>query len=124
MGNAFHSTGGRVGFCRRIAWDRPSPTLVTCPTMPATELVHPDEMRPLSVNEYKRLQTFPDDWAVEGSLAAQYRQIGNAVPVAFGRAIGEHLLAHAAGRELPIVPGAAKSRYRGTDQDSWRRRMA
>lgn len=124
MGNAFHSTGGRVGFCRRIAWDRPSPTLVTCPTMPATELVHPDEMRPLSVNEYKRLQTFPDDWAVEGSLAAQYRQIGNAVPVVFGRAIGEHLLAHAAGRLTHTGPGAAKSRYRGTDQDSWRRRMA
>jgi DNA (cytosine-5)-methyltransferase 1 len=124
LGNAFHSTGGRVGFCRRIAWCRPSPTLVTCPTMPATELAHPEEMRPLSVNEYKRLQTFPDEWIVEGNLAAQYRQIGNAVPVQFARAIGEHLFAHAEGRLSQTAAPASHSRYLGTDEHSWRRRMA
>src|SRR5690349_19650195 len=52
LGRAYDSSGGRVGFCRRIAWDKPSPTLVTCPTMPATELAHPQEMRPLSIKEY------------------------------------------------------------------------
>ena len=120
LGRAYESSGGRVGFCRRVAWDRPSPTLVTCPTMPATELVHPEELRPLSVNEYKRLQTFPDGWEVQGPLTAQYRQIGNAVPVMFGRAIGEHLLMCAQG-DAARGEGARASRYRNTDDGSWRR---
>ncbi|HXH61908.1 MAG TPA: DNA cytosine methyltransferase, partial [Fimbriimonadaceae bacterium] len=71
LGGAFNSSGGRVGFCRRVAWDRPSPTLVTSPTMPVTELIHPTEMRPLSVNEYKRIQTFPDDWPLVGAVERQ-----------------------------------------------------
>lgn len=91
MGKAFHCTGGRTGFYRRLAWDEPSPTLVTSPTMPATLLAHPIENRPLSVQEYARIQTFPDDWKFAGTTAQKYRQIGNAVPVKFGRAIGEHL---------------------------------
>jgi DNA (cytosine-5)-methyltransferase 1 len=123
LGGAFHSTGGRVGFCRRVAWDKPSPTLVTCPSMPATELGHPEELRPLSIGEYKRLQTFPDDWTVCGPLSAQYRQIGNAVPVEFGRAIGRHLLALEAGVSLE-GSSVRLSRYRSTDEDSWRRRTA
>ena len=59
--------------------------------MPATLLAHPVENRPISVEEYARVQTFPDDWHFAGTLAQRYRQIGNAVPVLFGRAIGEHL---------------------------------
>lgn len=122
LGGAYNSTGGRVGFCRRLAWDKPSPTLVTSPVMPATELCHPSELRPLSVNEYKRLQTFPDDWRVCGPMAAQYRQIGNAVPVEFGAAVGRHLLRLETG--TAEASGLRKSRYRGTDQDSWRARTA
>ncbi len=123
LGKAYESSGGRVGFCRRISWDKPSPTLVTCPTMPATELGHPVEMRPLSVAEYRRLQTFPDDWTVCGPLSAKYRQLGNAVPVLFGEAIGRHLLALASGSRIESVAVPA-SRYRGTDESSWRRRTA
>lgn len=124
LGGAFDSTGGRVGFCRRLAWDEPAPTLVTCPSMPATELGHPSELRPLSVNEYKRLQTFPDDWAVCGPVAAQYRQLGNAVPVLFGEAVGRHLLACERGERGSVEPEVANSRYRNTDHLSWRRRSA
>jgi len=91
MGRAFDCTGGRTGFYRRLAWDEPSPTLVTSPTMPATLLAHPVEDRPLSVQEYARIQTFPDDWKFAGTTAQKYRQIGNAVPVEFGRQIGEHM---------------------------------
>lgn len=124
LGGAFDSTGGRVGFCRRLAWDAPSPTLVTCPSMPATELGHPSELRPLSVNEYKRLQTFPDDWTVCGPLEAQYRQLGNAVPVQFGEAVGRHLVAYDRGELEAPSTGVALSRYRNTDHESWRRRSA
>jgi DNA (cytosine-5)-methyltransferase 1 len=124
LGRAYGSSGGRVGFCRRLAWDKPSPTLVTSPVMPATELGHPVELRPLSVNEYRRLQTFPDDWTVCGSLAAQYRQLGNAVPVEFGAAVGRHLIAFENGLISPNGDCAVKSRYKNTDHESWRKRMA
>ena len=89
MGGAYDSTGGRVGFWRRLAWHKVSPTLPTSPVQKATGLCHPDETRPLSVREYARIQQFPDDYEFAGSVAAQYRQIGNAVPVGLGRAIGE-----------------------------------
>ena len=49
--------------------------------MPATDLAHPMEDRPLSVEEYACIQEFPQDWVVCGSILDQYKQIGNAVPV-------------------------------------------
>lgn len=56
MGKAFHLTGGRTDFYRRFAWEEPSPTLVTSPRMPATMLGHPEELRPLSIEEYAKIQ--------------------------------------------------------------------
>ncbi|MDA8491810.1 DNA cytosine methyltransferase, partial [Kluyvera sp. Awk 3] len=88
LGKSFFSGGGKTGFLRRLAWDRPSPTLVTHPAMPATDLAHPEELRPLSIEEYKKLQQFPDNWVIEGKLLDQYKQLGNAVPVGLGYAIG------------------------------------
>jgi len=114
LGNSFHSGGGKTGFLRRLAWDKPSPTLVTHPAMPATDLAHPTELRPLSVQEYKRLQGFPDDWHIEGSLVQQYKQIGNAVPVPLGMAVGRQLIAHAAGAPDMAPENFRFSRYRNT----------
>jgi DNA (cytosine-5)-methyltransferase 1 len=119
LGNSFFAGGGKTGFLRRLAWDKPSPTLVTHPAMPATDLAHPKEDRPLSIQEYKRLQEFPDSWKVVGSLTNQYRQIGNAVPTSLGLAIGKLLLAHDAGREVKNIPEFPYSRYRDTDERSW-----
>jgi DNA (cytosine-5)-methyltransferase 1 len=73
--------GGTSGVARRLAWDALSPTLLCSPDQKRTELCHPSEDRPLNVREYARIQTFPDDWEFKGTVAAQYRQIGNAVPV-------------------------------------------
>ncbi|MEM1831388.1 MAG: DNA cytosine methyltransferase [Thermosphaera sp.] len=79
--------GGRRGFFRRLSWDKPAPTLVTSPVMKATCLCHPDHDRPLSVEEYKRLQGFPDSWILVGSTAAKYRLLGEAVPVPLAKAV-------------------------------------
>lgn len=92
MGKSFDLPGGKTGFYRRLAWDEPSPTLVTCPTMPATDLMHPEENRALSIEEYARIQMFPDKWRFIGSMADIYKQIGNAVPVGMGYAAAKHLL--------------------------------
>jgi DNA (cytosine-5)-methyltransferase 1 len=88
LGGAYHSWGGRSGFYRRLDWDYPSPALPTTPDAKATMLCHPTQLRPLSIREYARIQQFPDDWKFEGSLASRYRQIGNAVPVGLGAALG------------------------------------
>ncbi|TOH84284.1 DNA cytosine methyltransferase, partial [Vibrio parahaemolyticus] len=79
LGNAYNSGGGKTGFYRRVPWDKPSPTLVTSPIMPATSLAHPEELRPLSVAEYAALQQFPKNWVFKGKTLSKYRQIGNAV---------------------------------------------
>lgn len=92
MGGAYMSGGGKVGFYRRLSWDRPSPTVTTSPAQKATDLCHPTLHRPISVREAARLQGFPDDWAFCGSVSDQYRQIGNAVPVGLGQAIGTALM--------------------------------
>jgi DNA (cytosine-5)-methyltransferase 1 len=92
LGGAHKSWGGRSGFFRRLAWDKPSPALTTRPDGKATMLCHPDELRTLSVQEYARIQQFPDCWVFEGGIPQKYVQIGNAVPVGLGRAVGQALL--------------------------------
>jgi DNA (cytosine-5)-methyltransferase 1 len=119
LGGSFHSGGGKTGFYRRLSWESPACTLVTSPCMPATDICHPVELRPLSVQEYKRIQQFPDDWIVRGKITDQYRQIGNAVPVGLGEAVGRALLAHMSGDSLIPPRGFPFSRYRGTDENSW-----
>ena len=104
LGRAFQSWGGRTGFYRRLSWDEPTPALTTRPDSKATMLCHPTELRPLSIREYARVQQFPDDWVFEGSIAQQYEQIGNAVPVGLGRVAGEAIrlaVRHVPGRAAP-----------------------
>lgn len=93
LGGSFHLTGGKTGMARRLSWDEPSLTLTCSPAQKQTERCHPEETRPLTVREYARIQSFPDEWVFEGSTAAAYKQIGNAVPVNMGFHIGEAVTA-------------------------------
>lgn len=117
LGKSYDASGGKTGFLRRLAWDKPSPTLVTFPAMPATDLAHPERDRPLSVQEYKRIQEFPDDWILAGSLADQYRQIGNAVPISLGRAVGSLLVALLNNSPIREFKGFKYSRYINTTEE-------
>jgi DNA (cytosine-5)-methyltransferase 1 len=98
MAGSFHLSGGKTGMARRLSWDEPSLTLTCAPAQKQTERCHPEETRPLTVREYARIQTFPDDWQFCGSSAAQYKQIGNAVPVNLGFHIGRCLIAMLGGK--------------------------
>lgn len=93
MGASYYLGGGKTGMARRLSWDEPSLTLTCAPAQKQTERCHPDETRPLTVREYARIQTFPDDWKFIGSTASQYKQIGNAVPVNLGYHVGRCLVA-------------------------------
>jgi DNA (cytosine-5)-methyltransferase 1 len=117
MGASYFAGGGKTGFYRRLAWNKPSPTLVTDPTMPATDLAHPEKDRPLSIQEYMRIQEFPDDWQFWGSLKDKYRQIGNAVPVSLGRAIGNHVLKLLSNEDITEYSGFNYSRYKNTSDE-------
>ena len=93
MGASYYLGGGKTGMARRLAWDEPSLTLTCNPAQKQTERCHPSETRPLTVKEYSRIQSFPDDWQFHGSTALQYKQIGNAVPVNLAYHIGRCVIA-------------------------------
>lgn len=92
MKGSYHLGGGKTGVARRLSWDEPSLTLTCAPAQKQTERCHPVETRPLTVREYARIQTFPDSWEFCGSQTSQYKQIGNAVPVNLGHAVGLSLV--------------------------------
>jgi len=115
MGPSYHLGGGKTGFYRRLSWDDPSPTLVTRPNMPATDLCHPDIIRPLSVQEYKAIQQFPINWWFAGNILEQYKQIGNAVPVGLGYMAGKAIIDFHTGKNRKEEQNIVKySRYNGT----------
>ena len=92
MKKSYFLGGGKTGMARRLSLEEPSLTLTCSPAQKQTERCHPMETRPLTVREYARVQTFPDDWQFCGPLTAQYKQIGNAVPVNLAFAIGRSLV--------------------------------
>lgn len=114
MGKKYFMGGGRTGFFRRLSFSQPSPTLVTVPTMPATDLIHPKELRPLSIEEYARIQGFPDDWKFCGKIMEKYKQIGNAVPIKLGEAIGKTILNDIIENNNNLYEGFKYSRYKNT----------
>jgi DNA (cytosine-5)-methyltransferase 1 len=109
MGGAYLSGGGKVGFYRRLSYSEPCPTLVTSPVQKATMMCHPTQDRPLSVREYARIQQFPEEWVFTGTVASQYRQIGNAVPIGLAEQIGKAIVAAA-----DNTAAVKTKRFRGT----------
>ena len=109
LGGAYRSGGGKVGFYRRLSYSEPCPTLVTSPVQKATMMCHPVQDRPLSIREYARIQQFPEEWVFTGTVASQYRQIGNAVPVGLAEQIGKAIIA--AADNTAVVK---TKRFRGT----------
>lgn len=88
-------------------WDSTGPSITA--TSLADDYVHFSQPRILTVREWARLQGFPDHYQFAGSRTTggvrragnpregnfarelpKYTQIGNAVPVALARAVGEH----------------------------------
>ncbi len=88
MMSTYFMGGGRTGIARRLSWDEAGLTVLCTPSQKQTERCHPDELRPFSVRENARIQSFPDSWEFKGSMAEQYKQVGNAVPVNMAKEVG------------------------------------
>lgn len=70
---------------RQLDWDKVSPTITGRGggTGGPVINIHPSGERRMTVREYARIQTFPDNFLFYGSVSSKYRQIGNAVPPKF-----------------------------------------
>lgn len=85
-------------FYGRMTWDSPSPTITTQSYNFGTgRFGHPEQDRSLTLREAAMLQGFPRSYRfVKGSekpsMLTVGRLIGNAVPPAFGRAVGKTFL--------------------------------
>ncbi len=58
-------------------------------------MIHPKQRRLLTVRECARAQGFPDwvHFETNENLSSAHRQIGNAVPIPLGQALGKALIA-------------------------------
>ncbi|KDP46676.1 hypothetical protein JCGZ_12200 [Jatropha curcas] len=72
----------------RLWWDETVSTVVTFPDLHSQAIIHPEQDRVLTIRECARLQGFPDYYRFCGTVKERYRQVGNAVAVPVGRALG------------------------------------
>jgi len=72
--------------------NKPSPTILARGNGKGgvCALQHPNNHRRMSVREQALIQTFPIDFEFIGKMNSCYRQVGNAVPVQFGKILGEN----------------------------------
>ncbi|MCT2531965.1 DNA cytosine methyltransferase [SAR92 clade bacterium H231] len=79
----------------RLRKDKYAATLTTrCVSLSNGRYGHPTQNRALSVREAAALQTFEEDFVFEGSLIQAAKQVGNAVPVVFAKALGKAIIQH------------------------------
>ncbi len=88
MGKSWYLKGGRSAYWRKLSYSFPSPTVVTMPNHAGTSMCHPKELRAITVGEAAAIQEFPNTWEFQGTTAAKFRQVGNAVPTRLGQVAG------------------------------------
>ena len=77
---------------KRLTWNELCRSITAHIAKDGYWYIHPDQHRTLSIREAARVQSFPDEFRFAGTPTHRYRQIGNAVPVLLGEAIGRAVL--------------------------------
>lgn len=75
----------------RLDEKKPSPTLQKVFPGSNINVVHPTENRQITIEEAKRLASFPDAFVFLGAYRSQWARIGNSVPPNLMKAIAEHI---------------------------------
>ena len=91
----FEKTGHKTLYqkYKSLEWDKPSHTVVAHLCKDGYMFIHPDpeQQRSITIREAACLMSFPMDYLFLGSMAYNYKMIGNAVPVNFAKAIATGL---------------------------------
>ena len=101
LGEAADSLPNSIGSSYKLAYrnftghrptdgDKPSPTILARGNGKGgvCAIPHPQGLRRLTVRESAAVQTFPNTFEFIGSVGSAYRQVGNAVPVVYGKMLG------------------------------------
>ena len=75
----------------RLDPERPSPTIMKATGDTTTRLIHPYEIRRLTIEEIKALASYPEGFQFEGSYDARWARVGNSVPPLLMKAIAERI---------------------------------
>lgn len=84
----YHPKGSYFSY-QRLRWGRPAPTITK--KCDLGFFFHPDKDESLSIEEVKRISTFPDDFIFTGPFREQWARMGNCVPPNFMKAIATHI---------------------------------
>lgn len=76
-----------------LSWERTSCTL-TKSEIASTGIIHPSRERFITIQEAKRIGSYPDYYQFTGKRGEQWARIGNSVPPMFMKAIADHIWQH------------------------------
>ena len=80
--------GGFRNLLARTHPDQPAPTITALGGRSGIAAVsHPTEPRKFTIEELKRLSSFPDDYVLRGTFEEQWARCGNCVPPLMMRAV-------------------------------------
>jgi len=71
--------------------EKPSPTILSGVGGTTTGIVHPWEIRKLTIDEAKALASYPKSFEIRDGYNARWARIGNSVPPLFMRSIALHV---------------------------------
>lgn len=71
----------------RLNPEKPSPTILRGTGGTTTGLIHPWDIRRLTIPEIKALASFPEQFQIQGSYREKWARVGNSVPPLFMKAI-------------------------------------